>query len=103
MVTPRTAGTIDIDGLPVFYETEGDGEPLVLLHGGLADNSTWAAQFEGSHLIGVWSLRNDKPKATRLTGQASSRTRQWPIKRSASLSHSGSVRWTCSGGATGEW
>jgi pimeloyl-ACP methyl ester carboxylesterase len=47
MVTPRTAGTIDINGLSVFYETEGDGEPLVLLHGGLADNSTWAAQFAG--------------------------------------------------------
>jgi pimeloyl-ACP methyl ester carboxylesterase len=47
VVTPRTHGTIDIDGLAVFYETEGDGEPIVLLHGGLADNSTWAAQFSG--------------------------------------------------------
>jgi pimeloyl-ACP methyl ester carboxylesterase len=47
MVTPRTQGSIDIDGLPVFYETEGDGETIVLLHGGLADNSTWAAQFSG--------------------------------------------------------
>jgi pimeloyl-ACP methyl ester carboxylesterase len=47
VVTPRTHGTIDIDGLPVFYETEGDGEPIVPLHGGLADNSTWAAQFSG--------------------------------------------------------
>ena len=47
MVTPRAHGTIDIDGLPVFYETEGDGDPIVLLHGGLADNSTWASQFSG--------------------------------------------------------
>jgi pimeloyl-ACP methyl ester carboxylesterase len=47
MVAPRWHGTIDIDGLAVFYETEGDGEPIVLLHGGLADNSTWAAQFLG--------------------------------------------------------
>jgi pimeloyl-ACP methyl ester carboxylesterase len=47
MVTPRWQGTIDVDGLPVFYETEGDGEPIVLLHGGLADNSTWAGQFSG--------------------------------------------------------
>jgi pimeloyl-ACP methyl ester carboxylesterase len=47
MVTPRTQATIDIDGLPVFYETEGDGDPIVLLHGGLGDNSTWAAQFSG--------------------------------------------------------
>jgi len=47
MVTPRTHATIDIDGLAVFYETEGDGDPIVLLHGGLGDNSTWAAQFSG--------------------------------------------------------
>jgi pimeloyl-ACP methyl ester carboxylesterase len=47
MVTARANGTMDIDGLAVFYETEGQGEPIVLLHGGLADNSTWAAQFAG--------------------------------------------------------
>jgi pimeloyl-ACP methyl ester carboxylesterase len=47
MVTPRWQGTIDIDGLAVFYETEGDGEPIALFHGGLADNSTWAGQFSG--------------------------------------------------------
>jgi pimeloyl-ACP methyl ester carboxylesterase len=47
MGTPRAQATIDIDGLPVFYETEGDGDPIVLLHGGLGDNSTWAAQFSG--------------------------------------------------------
>src|SRR5271156_6007688 len=47
MVAARASDTIDIDGLAVFYETEGDGEPIVLLHGGLADNSTWSAQFSG--------------------------------------------------------
>src|SRR6202161_4808377 len=47
MLTPRTQATIDIDGLAVFYETEGDGDPIVLLHGGLGDNSTWGAQFAG--------------------------------------------------------
>jgi pimeloyl-ACP methyl ester carboxylesterase len=47
MVTARAHATIEVDGTPVFYETEGDGDPLVLLHGGLADNSTWAAQFAG--------------------------------------------------------
>jgi pimeloyl-ACP methyl ester carboxylesterase len=47
VVSPRTQAIIDIDGLAVFYETEGDGEPIVLLHGGLADNTTWAAQFSG--------------------------------------------------------
>jgi len=38
---------VAVDGVPVFYETEGDGQPIVLLHGGLADNSTWGAQFSG--------------------------------------------------------
>ncbi len=47
MVTPRRQATIDIDRVAVFYETEGDGEPIVLLHGGLADNTTWGAQFSG--------------------------------------------------------
>jgi pimeloyl-ACP methyl ester carboxylesterase len=47
MLKARTQATIDIDGLAVFYETEGDGDPIVLLHGGLADNSTWTAQFTG--------------------------------------------------------
>jgi len=47
MVTSRAHASIDIDGLSVYYETEGDGDPIVLLHGGLADNSTWAAQFAG--------------------------------------------------------
>ena len=47
MLTSRAHASIDIDGLSVYYETEGDGDPIVLLHGGLADNSTWAAQFAG--------------------------------------------------------
>jgi len=47
MVTARSQSIMSIDGLDVFYETEGDGQTIVLLHGGLADNSTWGAQFAG--------------------------------------------------------
>lgn len=43
----RTSATVEIDGLPVFYETQGAGDPVVLLHGGMAPNSTWNAQFAG--------------------------------------------------------
>ncbi|HEX3946122.1 MAG TPA: alpha/beta hydrolase [Acidimicrobiales bacterium] len=47
MGTERTSATVTVDGNPIWYETEGDGEPLVLLHGGMATNATWGAQFAG--------------------------------------------------------
>ncbi|MFK4547806.1 pimeloyl-ACP methyl ester carboxylesterase [Streptomyces tendae] len=34
----------DLRGVSTWYETEGTGEPLVLLHGGLCTNDTWGAQ-----------------------------------------------------------
>ena len=46
-MSDRASAIVDIDGLPVFYETEGTGQPIVLLHGGMADNSTWVPQFAG--------------------------------------------------------
>jgi pimeloyl-ACP methyl ester carboxylesterase len=36
---------VDIAGLKTWYDTEGEGDPLVLLHGGLVTNETWAAQM----------------------------------------------------------
>jgi pimeloyl-ACP methyl ester carboxylesterase len=36
---------VDIAGLKTWYDTAGDGDPLVLLHGGLATNDTWGAQM----------------------------------------------------------
>jgi pimeloyl-ACP methyl ester carboxylesterase len=35
----------DIGGVNTWYDEEGGGEPLVLLHGGLCTNETWAAQI----------------------------------------------------------
>jgi pimeloyl-ACP methyl ester carboxylesterase len=35
---------VDIAGVNTWYEEDGSGEPLVLLHGGLSTNETWAAQ-----------------------------------------------------------
>ncbi|MEV7673818.1 alpha/beta fold hydrolase [Streptomyces sp. NPDC000963] len=34
----------DLPGVRTWYETEGDGDPLVLLHGGFCTNETWGAQ-----------------------------------------------------------
>ncbi|GGT15869.1 alpha/beta fold hydrolase [Streptomyces chromofuscus] len=33
-----------LPGLETWYETEGTGEPLLLLHGGFCTNETWGAQ-----------------------------------------------------------
>ncbi|MCT4357856.1 alpha/beta hydrolase [Streptomyces sp. Je 1-79] len=34
----------DLPGVRTWYETEGAGDPLVLLHGGFCTNETWGAQ-----------------------------------------------------------
>jgi pimeloyl-ACP methyl ester carboxylesterase len=35
---------IDVNGVHTYYETEGQGDPLLLLHGGTAPIETWGAQ-----------------------------------------------------------
>jgi pimeloyl-ACP methyl ester carboxylesterase len=36
----------ELDGAPFYYEAMGEGEPLVLVHAGIADGRMWDAQFE---------------------------------------------------------
>jgi pimeloyl-ACP methyl ester carboxylesterase len=38
-------GYLENGGLKTWYDEQGEGEPLVLLHGGLSTNATWAAQM----------------------------------------------------------
>ena len=35
----------DIGGINTWYDEDGSGDPLVLLHGGMATNETWSAQL----------------------------------------------------------
>ena len=35
---------VELPGVKTWYDAEGKGEPLVLLHGGLCTNETWGAQ-----------------------------------------------------------
>ena len=43
---PRTAGEADINGATLFYETSGEGDPLVSIHAGIADHRMWEAQVD---------------------------------------------------------
>ena len=36
---------LDSGGLSTWYDEQGVGQPLVLLHGGLSTNETWAPQM----------------------------------------------------------
>jgi 3-oxoadipate enol-lactonase len=41
-----THGTVTLQGAPLYYETRGDGPPLLLIHAGVADCRMWDAQWE---------------------------------------------------------
>jgi pimeloyl-ACP methyl ester carboxylesterase len=45
-MTPRDSGTIPINGFDMYYEARGEGEPLVLLHGGGGIGANWNLIFE---------------------------------------------------------
>ncbi|HEV2091715.1 MAG TPA: alpha/beta fold hydrolase [Rubrobacter sp.] len=42
----RTTGTVDVNGATLYHEVAGEGEPLVLVHAGIADSRMWEGQFE---------------------------------------------------------
>ena len=44
-MTP-TAGTVEVNGAKLHYEVAGGGEPLVLVHAGIADGRMWDAQVD---------------------------------------------------------
>jgi len=38
---PSESGTVNINGLEMYYQVHGEGEPLVLIHGGLMTIEAW--------------------------------------------------------------
>lgn len=62
--------TVDVDGLRIAYQRLGDGPPVVLLHGGLADHREWAGQLElaGDLTLVAWDApgcgRSSEPPAS---------------------------------------
>lgn len=39
-------GFVTVQGAPLYYETRGDGLPLLLIHAGVADSRMWDPQWE---------------------------------------------------------
>ena len=37
-------GTLETNGARIAYDTEGEGEPVVLIHAGVANRSMWDDQ-----------------------------------------------------------
>ncbi len=45
-VGQRETGVADVNGAKLYYEVAGSGQPLVLIHAGIADRRMWDEQFE---------------------------------------------------------
>ena len=43
---PVKSGTVKVNGVDLYYEVAGRGEPLVLIHGNGGDRRHWDFQFE---------------------------------------------------------
>lgn len=41
----RETGKAEVNGVGIYYEVAGEGEPLVLVHAGIADSRMWDEQF----------------------------------------------------------
>ena len=41
----RETGTAEVNGARIHYEVAGEGEPLVLVHAGIADSRMWEGQI----------------------------------------------------------
>jgi 2-hydroxy-6-oxonona-2,4-dienedioate hydrolase len=41
----QETGTAEVNGARIYYEVAGEGEPLVLVHAGIADSRMWDAQL----------------------------------------------------------
>ncbi|MFB6515196.1 alpha/beta fold hydrolase [Streptomyces virginiae] len=68
-----TAATAPIDAGELFYESTGEGPPVVLLHGGMLDLTMWDEQFTRLATLGHHVIRYD----ARGHGRSSTVTRDY--------------------------
>jgi pimeloyl-ACP methyl ester carboxylesterase len=60
MSTPAPAGFASINGIQMYYEVTGDGEPLVFVHAGIADHRLWDDQvpfFSPKYKVVTFDMR----------------------------------------------
>jgi pimeloyl-ACP methyl ester carboxylesterase len=56
----QETGTAEVNGARIYYEVAGEGEPLVLVHAGIADSRMWESQiaaFAGRYRVIRYDLR----------------------------------------------
>ncbi len=56
----RETGTAEVNGAKIYYEVVGEGEPLVLVHAGIADSRMWEGQltpFADRYLVIRYDMR----------------------------------------------
>lgn len=66
-------GTLDRNGVEIFYEVEGDGPALILSHGFCATSAMWAGQVDElsrDHTLVRWDLRGHGRSASPLEASA---------------------------------
>jgi pimeloyl-ACP methyl ester carboxylesterase len=54
-VATAAEGVFDSDGVSIRYVTEGEGEPVVLIHGWMSDSSMWGSDRAGNTKLDVSS------------------------------------------------
>lgn len=71
----------DLPGVRTWYETEGTGDPLVLLHGGFCTNDTWGRSAPTSPPRTASICPSGAGTDTPPTSKARSATKTWPRTR----------------------
>ncbi len=86
-----TGAYADLPGARAWYETEGTGDPLALLHGGFCTHDTWERSAPASPPSTASSFPSGGRTDTRPTSKVRSPARTWPA-----------TRWTSSRRSCGE-
>ena len=60
MPEPASSGMAEVNGISMYYATFGQGDPVLLIHGSMANSNTWSAQVADlmkDHLVIVADSR----------------------------------------------